>query len=111
MVNDVFKKDLNKFVSNTTVSTELPPGSPRRYEPECGVSKHNARIHKETSFVDKNKNLNFSFSKPNFGGTKKSTIKVCSLCGAEYYVHTNAIGVICRSCGKYASLKEVEIDG
>ena len=111
MVNEAFKKDLNKFVSSTTVSTELPPGSPRRYEPECGVSKLNAKIHKDSDFADKHKNLPFSFSKPVFSGTKKSTIKLCANCMTEVYVHTNAVGIVCRACGEYASLLEVEING
>ena len=112
MVNEAFKKDISKFISNSSVSSELPAGAtPRRYEPECGVSKHNARIHKESAYADKYKNLPFTFSKPDFGGsTSKSTIKVCSNCEAPVYVHTNAIGIICRSCGKYASLKEIQID-
>jgi len=111
MFNETFKKDLNKFVAKTTVSSELAPGAPRRYEPEGGVAKHNARIHKESSFVDKHKNLPFSFSKPTFSGAKKTTIKLCANCDAEVLVHTNAVGVICRSCGKYSSLKEVELNG
>ena len=111
MVNEAFKSDLNKFVADTTVSTELTPGTPRRYEPEVGVAKHNARIHKETSFVDKHKKLEFSFTKPTFSGIKKTVVKLCSNCNAEVFVHTNAVGVICRACGKYASLKEVTIDG
>ena len=112
MVNETFKKDISKFVSESSVSAELPAGvTPRRYEPECGVSKHNARIHKESAHVDKYSNLPFSFSKPNFGeGKKKSTIKVCGNCNTEVYVHTNAVGIICRACGKYASLKEIQID-
>lgn len=110
MVNDTFTKDLNKFVSSSTVSTELTAGSPRRYDPECGVSKHNARIHKESALADKHKNLPFTFSKPTFSGAKKNIIKVCSNCDTEVYVHTNAVGVICRSCGKYASLKEVAVN-
>ena len=109
MVNDIFKQDINKFISDSSVSTELPAGvTPRRYEPEGGVRKHNARIHKESAHVDKYSNLPFSFSKPTFGDIKKkSTTKVCSNCDAEVYVHTNAVGVICRACGKYASLKEI----
>ncbi len=112
MVNETFKQDLNKFISNSSVSSELPAGvTPRRYEPECGVSKHNTRIHKESAYADKYKNLPFTFSKPDFGGsTSKSTVKVCSNCETPVYVHTNAIGIICRSCGKYASLKEIQID-
>ena len=97
MVNETFKKDLNKFVAKTTVSSELAPGAPRRYEPEGGVAKHN--------------DLPFSFSKPTFSGAKKTTIKLCANCDAEVLVHTNAVGVICRSCGKYSSLKEVELNG
>lgn len=109
MVNETFKKDISKFVSDSSVSAELPAGvTPRRYEPECGVSKHNARIHKESAHVDKYSNLPFSFSKPNFGeGKNKSTVKVCTNCNTEVYVHTNAVGIICRACGKYASLKEI----
>ena len=112
MVNDTLVKDISKYIASKNVSTELVPGStPRRYEPECGIKKHNSIIHKESAIADKYKSLPFSFSKPDFGGgVSKSTIKVCSNCGTEVYVHRNAISIICSSCGKYASLQEVKID-
>jgi hypothetical protein len=112
MVNEVFKKDLSKFMSESTVSSELPAGeTPRRYEPSCGVKAHNSRIHKESNFADKYKNLPFTFSKPSFGeANKRSVIKVCSNCETSVYVHYNAVGIICRNCGKYSSLKEIQSD-
>ena len=107
MVNSEFIKDLSKGLQKQSVNSELTPGAtPRRYEPEVGVKKHNERIHRETSYVDKYKNLPFSFSKPAFGGTKKSTIKFCANCKTPVDVHTNAIGVICRSCNTYSKLLE-----
>lgn len=104
MVNETFIKDLKKVFKNDTISTELSPGSPRRYEPEKGVRKHNERIHSESRHADHYKNLPFTFSKvPQARG---SVVKFCSNCGSASYVHKNAVGIICNSCNKYASLLE-----
>lgn len=108
MVNKEFTKDVKKYLDNANVSPELAPGSPRRYEPTGGVNKHNARIHKESEFADKYKNLPFEFSKPK--KAKRSTVKLCGNCEQPVYVAENCVGVICRACGKYASVVEVTID-
>lgn len=109
MVNDTFKKDIAKFVEKSTVSTELPPGSPRRYEPNVGLAKHNKRIHTESAYADKYKNLPFTFSKPE--KSKPLKLKLCGNCEQEVFVHKNCVGIVCRHCGKYSPIKEVEING
>ena len=104
MVNDTFIKDLNKALTKDSISTELTPGSPRRYEPEVGIAKHNKRIHSESSYADKYKNLPFTFSKPT--KNKITRIKFCSNCNTAVEVNKNAVGIICNVCNKYASLLE-----
>ncbi len=104
MVNDTFIKDLNKALKKDTISSELAPGSPRRYEPEMGIANHNRRIHNESAYADKYKNLPFSFSKPT--KNKITRIKFCSNCNAAVEVNKNAVGIICSTCNKYASLLE-----
>ena len=105
MVNSEFSKDLNKYLDKQNVSSELSPGSPRRYEPKEGIYKHNEKIHKDSEYADKYKKLPFSFSKPY--KPKKTVIKVCSKCGSHVFVPKNSIGIICRHCKQYASLLEV----
>jgi hypothetical protein len=109
MVNEAFKKDLNKFVANSTASTELPAGSPRRYEPEMGISKHNEKIHRENSHSTRHQNLPFTFSKP--VKNKPTIVKVCSSCDSPVYVHKNCVGIVCRTCGIYSTVKEIEYYG
>ena len=86
---------------------ELRPGvTPRRWEPEGGVTKLNERIHKESKFADDYKNLPFSFKKP-----KKflscNTRMSCDNCGTIIYGTCSTVGVICRSCGKFSTVSEV----
>ncbi|MBV5346643.1 hypothetical protein JZU46_00200 [bacterium] len=108
MVNETFIKDLNKVFNKNTISTELSPGSPRRYEPEQGVRKHNERIHSESRHADHYKNLPFTFS--NVAKPKSSTVKFCANCGVATYVHKNAVGIICSACNKYSKLLEEPIN-
>lgn len=85
---------------------ELSPGTiGRRWEPEGGVKKHNERIHRESSYVDANMNLPFTFSKPKKGG-KRQYMK-CSKCGHIVYVSVNTVGIICKECSTYSSVEEV----
>ena len=85
---------------------ELSPGStPRRYEPTGGISKHNARIHKESKQLD-TKNLPFSFSKPRKAGRQRNV--VCNKCGTHYRLSVNAVGVICNACNQYCSLEDID---
>lgn len=108
MVNKVLQNDIKKYLDTQSVSSELAPGAtPRRYEPASGIKKHNERIHKETAYVDKYKNLPFEISKPK--KPKKQTIKVCANCGHPVQVSVDCVGVICRYCHKYSSVEEIEI--
>lgn len=110
MVNSVLKDDIKKHLDKTTVSTELEPGGPRRYEPAEGVNNLNKRIHKESAFADKYKNLPFEFSKPKYAKVKKQVVKLCGNCKAPVTVATNCVGVICSKCKTYASVIEVDLD-
>lgn len=85
---------------------ELRPGSTsRRWEPEEGVNKLNERIHRESKWVDSNKNLEFSFSKPK--KPTKRTWKRCIKCGHVSFIPKNSVGMICNVCRQYASVEEV----
>jgi len=104
MVNETFVKDLSKALAKDTISTELSPGTPRRYEPEQGVRKHNERIHAESRHADHYKNLPFTFSKPE--KSKGKCLKFCANCNTDVIVNKNAVGIICRACNKFSKLLE-----
>jgi hypothetical protein len=106
MVNSVFKDDVKKHMDKTSISSELPPGSPRRFEPTEGVNNLNKRIHKESAYADKYKQLPFEFSKPK--KAKRQVIKLCGNCEAPISVSTTCVGAICRKCNTYAKVIEVE---
>lgn len=111
MVNDEFAKDLSKAMEKTSIKTELEPGvTPRRYEPNEGVSNLNKRIHKESAEMDKHGNLPFSFSKPSQNSSKRLITKSCSNCGTHVSVGVNCISMVCSKCNKYASVEEVTIE-
>ncbi len=85
---------------------ELSPGStPRRWEPEEGVTNLNHRIHRESRQVDERGTLDFTFSKPKHVGRR--SFKRCDNCGHTSYVPINTVGIICNTCHSYASVKEV----
>ena len=77
---------------------ELSPGTPRRWEPEGGIKKHNEKIHKNSKIAD-SKNLPFSFRKP-----KKDLGRSCSMecphCGKDLSLSSKTVMVICGGCGK-----------
>ena len=78
---------------------EVSPGSKRRWEPEGGISKHNERIHKESKQAD-NKNLPFSFRKPN-KPLGRSMEVVCPYCSKICSINDKTTAVICGSCKKF----------
>ncbi len=85
---------------------ELSPGvTPRRYIPEGGLGKLRSKIHKESKYVDKHKNLPFKFSKPSKPRRRK--IVECNNCGKVSQVGLNTVGIICNECKRYASVGEV----
>jgi formylmethanofuran dehydrogenase subunit E len=86
---------------------ELRPGqTPRRWEPEGGVTKLNEKIHKESKFADHYKNLPFEFRKPLKSKGRSSVIR-CDNCGKILYGTTATVGVICSGCNKFSSVSEV----
>lgn len=88
---------------------ELRPGAtPRRWEPEGGVQKHNERIHRESKLSD-NKNLPFSFRKPP-KPIGRTALLVCDNCGAYVSGTKATVGVICRECKKFSTVSEVYDD-
>ena len=107
MVNSELQNDIKKHMDKTTISTELEPGGPRRFEPNEGVNNLNKRIHKESEYVDKYKNMPFEFSKPK--KAKRQTVKLCGNCEAPVSVSTTCVGVICRKCNTYAQVVEVDL--
>ena len=88
---------------------ELSPGtSPRRWEPAGGINKHREKIHRESSYADKNKNLSFTFSKPRKSGPKQ--YMECTNCGHTVHVSINTVGIICIECKTYVNVKEVSTE-
>jgi len=106
MVNSEFVKDISKTIQNTPVRQELPPGTPRRYEPNAGLGKHNERIHRESKQVDTHKNLPFSFRKPPKAMGRSVVVK-CNNCGNITSGTTATVGIICKVCGKFSSVTGV----
>lgn len=110
MVNSNFKKDLGKVMNNTPLCQELPAGSsPRRYEPEQGVRKHNERIHRESRHADEHKNLPFTFRKPPKPVGRNLYIQ-CNNCGHVTNGSTKTVGIICAECKKFSSVSEAIFD-
>lgn len=86
---------------------ELSPGStPRRWEPEGGIGKLNERIHKESKYADDHMNLPFKFSKP-VKPKRQKTVQ-CTNCDTYYRVNISTVGLVCKGCHKYCSVKDVE---
>jgi len=109
-MNEQFTKDLAKAIKTTPLNQELAPGAtPRRYDPEGGVGRHNNRIHKESKYADDWKKLPFTFSKPH-KPIGRNTVVQCDNCGHLKSGTTATVGVICAACGKFSTVSEIEID-
>ena len=110
-MNNQLLKDIVKGIKQEPINQTLPAGStPRRYEPEVGVRRHNERIHRESKYADEFKNLPFKFSKPpKPRGT--STYIVCDSCGYITNGTSVTVGIICPECKKFSTVSEVELDG
>lgn len=107
---DNIKKDVSRALSKEPLRQELPAGStPRRWEPECGVQKHNERIHRESKYADDHKNLPFTFRKPP-KPKGRSVYVQCDNCGYITGGSTATVGMICPECKKYSSVTEVTDD-
>ena len=108
-MNSEFQKDVSKIISKQDIGGELTPGSVgRRYDPIGGVKAHNKRIHRESEFTDKHKNMPFTFSKPK--AKKKPKVKVCENCGHYVSVTKDTVGIICQFCHTFAKVVEVPIE-
>ena len=107
MTNSAFTKDVARALKSEPMSAELSPGSVgRRYEPECGVRKHNERIHRESKFADNYKNLPFVFNKPRKDG--RTSYVQCDNCGHVTAASINTVGKICSNCKRYSSVTHLE---
>ena len=106
MVNSEFVKDIKKGLDKVSIGQEFPPGAPRRYEPECGVNKHNERVHRESRYADHYKNLPFTFSKPP-KPKGRSTYIVCDNCGQVTNGTTATVGIVCENCKKFSTVTEI----
>lgn len=105
-MNNEFTKDISKAIKNAEIKQRITPGSVgRRYEPECGLKKYREKIHKESKFADDNKNLPFTFSKPNKPKRSK-TVKCCN-CGNISTANINTVGIICSNCNQFSAVEEV----
>lgn len=99
--------DFDNNFSDIGVGELRPGATKRRWEPECGINKHNERIHKESKQSD-GSNLPFSFRKPLKSKGSFAIIK-CNNCGNITSGSTITVGIICKKCGKYSSVTEVEL--
>jgi hypothetical protein len=103
-----FSKGVTKDLNDGSVG-ELSPGQTgRRYEPEEGVANLNRRIHRESDYVDKYKNLPFTFSKPK--KLKKTMVKVCKNCKYPVGVNKDTVGIICSKCHTYSQVEDIYIE-
>lgn len=85
---------------------ELRPGvTPRRWEPEGGISKLRSKINRDNKKIN-SKNLPFTFGKPYKPIGRNSAIK-CNNCGNIIYGTTATVGIICRNCKKFSTVSEV----
>ena len=107
-MNEQFNRDVQRHIKQTPLNQELPPGSPRRYEPKGGVNKHNARIHRESKISD-SKNLDFTFRKPPKPKGRSAYIE-CDNCGYITSATTATAGIICPECRQFSTVTEVEDD-
>lgn len=108
-MNEQFVKDVASSVTKEPINQRLSPGSPRRYEPEMGLKKHRERIHRESKQADDWKNLPFTFSKPPKPKGRSTYIR-CDNCGHITSGTTATVGIICKECGKFSSVTEVDLD-
>lgn len=102
-------RDLTKHIKQQPLDQELSPGvTPRRFEPKEGLSKHNARIHRESKIAD-GKNLEFTFRKPQ-KPVGRGTHVSCDNCGNITLGTTATTGIICRECKSFSTVTEVVYD-
>lgn len=107
-MNQQLINDVAKAVKSAEISQTLSPGSMgRRYEPKEGVKAHNERIHRESKYVDDHKNLPFTFTKPN-KSKGRGILVACDNCSNVTYGTTATVGIVCRACGKFSKVHEVE---
>jgi len=89
---------------------ELQPGvTPRRWEPEEGIGKLNARIHRESKQIDANKNLPFTFRKP-YKPVGRNALISCNSCGNVTQGSSATVGIICKKCNKFSTVTEVQYE-
>jgi len=111
MVNSQLVKDVVKGIKQEPIDQALSPGaSPRRYEPEIGIRRHNERIHRESKYADEFKNLPFQFKKPSKPKGRSNYI-TCDNCGHITSGTSATVGIICEACHKFSSVTEVNVDG
>jgi hypothetical protein len=106
-VNSQFEADVRKGLSNINFNQELPPGTPRRWEPECGTTRLEERIRKETAYAIDNKKLPFSVQKPP-KPRGYSVLISCDNCGYVTYGTNITTGIICPKCKTFSSVTVVK---
>jgi hypothetical protein len=106
---DKLQRDVSKALAKEPLKQVLPPGTPRRWEPEGGVQRHNERIHRESKYADTHKDLPFTFRKPPKAKGRNTYVQ-CDNCGYITSGSTATVGMICPECNKYSSVTEVVDD-
>lgn len=107
-MNDEYSKNIAKHLKKQNMGELAPGTTARRYEPNEGVNNLNKRIHKESEYIDKHKDMPFTFSKPK--KAKISVTKICKNCKEPVSVNKDTVGVICRYCKTYSQVEEVTIE-
>lgn len=103
------ERDVQKHLDANPLN-QRSVGAPRRYEPAGGVQKHNERIHRESSYADSHKNLEFTFRKPPKPKGSSAVVQ-CDNCGYVTSGTTATVGIVCPECHQYSSVSEVVYDG
>lgn len=107
-MNDEYSKNIAKHLKKQNMGELAPGETARRYEPNEGLNNLNTRIHKESDYIDKHKDMPFTFTKPR--KAKKSVLKICSNCKEYISVNKDTVGIICSHCKTYANVEEVHIE-
>ena len=78
----------------------------RRYIPEGGLEKHNAKIRRESKLANDHKNLPFTLSKP--PRRVGSAWFACVECGRTLSASKNTVMYVCPDCKKLTKVEVLE---
>lgn len=74
---------------------------------EKGSKRYKEKIHRDSKFADKWKNLPFTFSKPaKRTQARRDIFHLCDTCQHVMLVSKFTAGMICKGCKSYSSITE-----